>query len=79
MSEKPYPMPDWARTSHNLALFIGTIILLHWFTLPLPFVMKAIKCSGNSLEIGLQHGKAAKTEISRGLVFYGDLFKKVSI
>lgn len=40
--------------------------------------MKNISCSGSRTEIGLQHGRAAKTEIERGLSFYGVLFQKTA-
>lgn len=40
--------------------------------------MKRINCSGTRTEIGLQHGAAAKTEIERGLRFYGVFFQKTA-
>ena len=38
--------------------------------------MKRIDCVGSPFEIGLQHGKVARTEIGRSLEFYADLFNK---
>ena len=38
--------------------------------------MKQITCTGPPREIGIQHGRAAKVEIDRGLAFYADLFVK---
>ena len=42
-------------------------------------IIKLSKCSDvHSLQIGLQHGRAAKIEIERGLRFYEAFFQKTS-
>ena len=38
--------------------------------------MKQVNCEGTPYEIGVQHGKAARSEICRGLDFYADLFSQ---
>lgn len=40
--------------------------------------MKRIQCSGTPFEIGLEHGRIAKTEVGRCLDFYRDLFLKTA-
>ncbi|MCJ1434619.1 hypothetical protein MMC27_003988 [Xylographa pallens] len=40
--------------------------------------MKPVRCSGNPFEIGLQHGQQATSEIKRALVFYENLFKRLT-
>lgn len=42
-------------------------------------IIQPSKCSGlRTLQIGLQHGRVAKTEIGRGLRFYKDFFQKTA-
>ena len=42
-------------------------------------MIKSCKCSGlRTSQIGLQHGRAAKTEIGRGLRFYEVLFQETA-
>ena len=38
--------------------------------------MKQVDCHGTPYEIGNHHGNATKSEISRGLKFYTNLFEK---
>jgi len=40
--------------------------------------MLEVECTGSPYEIGLQHGTAARGQISRGIDFYAGLFKTKS-
>ena len=40
--------------------------------------MKEVLCSGTPFEIGIHHGRVAKSEIDRALKFYRDLFMKTA-
>jgi isopenicillin-N N-acyltransferase-like protein len=38
--------------------------------------MLEVSCSGNPLQVGVQHGEAAKAQIGRGTKFYQNLFQE---